>query len=76
MGTDACYTPAALATLEDLQKKKEIFERRERTVSYSLAPLVILLLMNVDALAASKFLACRRDLETGEEGSILTESAL
>jgi hypothetical protein len=33
---DACYTPAALATEEDLRKKKEIFERRERTVGFPL----------------------------------------
>jgi len=27
----ACYTPAALAMGEDLRKKKQNFERRERT---------------------------------------------
>ncbi|CZR57868.1 uncharacterized protein PAC_07757 [Phialocephala subalpina] len=30
----ACYTPAALASKEDLEKKKEIFEKRERTTHW------------------------------------------
>ncbi|KAH8755962.1 hypothetical protein F5882DRAFT_481916 [Hyaloscypha sp. PMI_1271] len=30
----ACYTPASLATPEDLHRKKEIFERRERTTHW------------------------------------------
>lgn len=31
--SDACYTPAALSTPEQLAMKKEIFENRDRTVS-------------------------------------------
>jgi hypothetical protein len=70
MKIDTCYTPAALATPEDLQKKKEIFERRERTVSPLNFLLMILPLMDVDTLATPQFLACRRDPETWEERSI------
>jgi len=70
MKIDTCYNPAALATPEDLQKKKEIFERRERTVSILNFPLTILGLIVVDTLATPQFLACGRDPETREEGSI------
>jgi hypothetical protein len=32
-GIDACYTPAAFSTPEELAKKKDVFEKRERTAS-------------------------------------------
>jgi len=34
---DACYTPATLATPERLGEEKGIFEKRERTVSFTFA---------------------------------------
>lgn len=69
MYQDACYTPAALATPEDLEKKAEIFERRERTVGQQCLYMKFLA-NSTDSLATSKLLESGGDLETWRKGSI------